>query len=200
MIELEVKFLLNDRRVHLERLEGLGAELISPEVHELNLRFDLPDGSLTASHQVLRLRRDAAVRLTYKGPGQLLKELWAREEIEFAASDFETAKAFLEALGYRVSMIYEKFRSSYRLGETELMFDRTPIGDFVELEGPDEDALRACAEALGLDWQAAFQGSYAQLFEQAKAALKLDVRDMTFENFTEVTVTASTLGLASADL
>ena len=59
---------------------------------------------------MLRLRRDSSVRLTYKGPGKTIDGVHLRKEIEFAASDFDAAQAFLEALGYQVQMIYEKYR------------------------------------------------------------------------------------------
>ena len=35
------------------------------------------------------------------------------QELEFTVGDFDMARAFLQALGYQVSMIYEKYRAGY---------------------------------------------------------------------------------------
>ena len=125
--ELEVKFYLDDLPSLEDRLKQLGARLVQKRVYESNLRFDTPDGDLTRSYQVLRLRQDTEARLTYKGPALNQGGVRARREIEFTVSDFKEARALLEALGYIISMIYEKYRATYELdgvlavirGETE---------------------------------------------------------------------------------
>jgi adenylate cyclase class 2 len=199
MIESEVKFLLNDLPGLRRRLESLGARLAAPEVHEVNLRFDTPERSLAETFQVLRLRRDSRVRLTYKGAGRIVEGVNARTEIEFEAGDFNAARAFLEALGYEISLVYEKYRTTYELDGVEVVLDRTPIGDFAELEGPDGAAIAAAAEKLALDWGARSIVSYTFLFDAVKTALNLSMRDLTYENFKGVEVTPKALGLRPAD-
>ena len=200
MIESEVKFLLNDLPGLARRLETLGARLASQEVHEINLKFDKPDRSLTRSFQVLRLRQDARVRLTYKAPGKIVEGVNARTEIEFEADDFEAAKAFLEALGFEISLVYEKYRTTYELDRVEIVLDRTPIGDFAELEGPDGETIAALAGKLGLDWSARTPASYTFLFDEVKRALGLAMRDLTFENFKGVAASPEALGVRPADV
>lgn len=199
MVEKEVKFLIRDIGGIAARLQALDAELETAEVHELNLRFDRPDGSLTAAYQVVRLRRDGRARLTYKGQSVLLSEVSARREIEFEVSDFDAAQAFLEALGYEVSMVYEKHRTTYRLGDVEVVLDRTPIGDFIELEGSRAESIRSASQKLGLDWEARSLLSYAGLFERVKLKLGISKRDLTFENFSGFRLGPETLGLVFAD-
>jgi adenylate cyclase class 2 len=198
-IESEVKFLLNDLPGLQRRLETLGARLAAPEVREVNLKFDRPDRSLTQTFQVLRLRRDSRVRLTYKGPGRIVDGVNARKEIEFEAGDFEAAQAFLEALGFEVNLVYEKYRTSYELDGVEIVLDHTPLGDFAELEGPDGAAIAALAARLGLDWSARTVASYTFLFDEVKRSLGLAVRDLTFEDFEGVAVTPAALGVRPAD-
>src|SRR3990172_1232689 len=134
--ELEIKLYLNDLPAFRQRLEALGAKLVQLRVHEVNLRFDTPEGSLTRSLQVLRLRQDTAARLTYKGPGEDTGGVRARRELEFTVSDFEAARALLEALGYQVSLMYEKYRTTYDLDGVYVTLDEMPYGDFAEIEGP----------------------------------------------------------------
>jgi adenylate cyclase class IV len=49
--EIEIKFYVNDLKRLEARLLELGAVLIQPRVHESNVRFDLPDGSLRADDE-----------------------------------------------------------------------------------------------------------------------------------------------------
>ncbi len=198
-MEREVKFLLADLEGMRSRLESLGARLEKPRVHEYNLRFDRPGHELARSFQVLRLRRDAGVRVTYKGPGKMEGGVRARQEIEFEVGDFEAARALFESLGYHVSFVYEKHRTTYRLGALEVVLDETPLGNFAEIEGPDAASIRQAAARLGLRWEARIVGSYLDLFEAVKTKLELACRDLTFENFEGVRVAPEAMGAVFGD-
>jgi len=54
----------------------------------------------------------------------------------------------LRALGYEPTYRYQKYRQPYHLAAVEVLLDETPIGNFLELEGPPE-AIDAAARALG---------------------------------------------------
>ena len=200
MQEIEAKFYLLDREAFAARLAAAGAKETAERIFEQNLRFDNPAGELSATFQILRLRRDTRFRLTYKGPGELVDEVRRREEIEFEVSDFKAATALLERLGFLVVLVYEKYRTTYRLGELEIVIDETPLGDFTEFEGPDGTAIREASQALGLDWEGRINDSYAVLFDHARFAMGLEFRDMTFENFKDLEVTHDLLGILPADL
>ena len=139
--ELEVKLYLENLPALKGKLERLGAELTEARLHEVNLRFDLRGGELTRSAQVLRLRQDTAARITYKGPGEMIAGVHARREIEFAVSDFESAQSLLETLGYQVSLMYEKYRTTYTLDGLQITLDEMPYGHFTEIEGSDTSAI-----------------------------------------------------------
>lgn len=197
--EIEVKFYITDLARIRERLEALDARLVQPRVLETNLRFDTPDQELARTYRVLRLRQDTEARLTFKGPAQSSEGARIRQEIEFTVEDFDRARAFLEALGYRLTLAYEKYRMVYDLDRVHVTLDGMPYGDFVELEGPDVPALQLVNGKLDLDWEAGVPASYTVLFEQLKAKLNLSFRDLTFENFRDVPVTAADLGVRPAD-
>lgn len=197
--EQEVKYYIADLEKLEARLQKLGARQVQPRVHEVNLRFDTQQGDLARAYQVLRLRRDQNNRLTYKGPSKFQDGVRVREEIEFQVSDFEAARAFLEALGYQVSMMYEKYRAAYELDEVEITLDEMPYGDFAELEGPDPQVIQQVNQRLGLDWEARSDASYTVLFDQLKQRLGLNFRDLSFENFEAVKITARDLQLRPAD-
>ena len=197
--EIEAKFYVSRAADLQQRIEGLGAVLIAHRVHELNLRFDTPDRELHQLGHVLRLRQDTRARLTYKDAARMDAGALSRSELEVTVSDFNVTRNLLEALGYQVALIYEKFRTTYRLGQTELMLDEMPYGDFLEIEGNAED-IRQCAEHLGLTWSAAIPDSYSALFERLKASLGLGFRDLTFENFNGVSISPADLKVVPADL
>ncbi|NLC28903.1 MAG: class IV adenylate cyclase, partial [Chloroflexi bacterium] len=133
--EIEVKFLLKDLTALIQKIDQLNLSCTQKRVHEFNLRYDLPDGHLVAKKQVLRLRQDTQALLTFKGPGVLDEGVLLRKEIEVSVSDFDTARRLLEALGYQVIMMYEKYRANYLMDGVILSVDETPFGLFIELEG-----------------------------------------------------------------
>lgn len=197
--EIEVKFFVHDLNAVTERLQANGARLLSPRVLETNLRFDTPDGSLTRQRQVLRLRQDVNAVMTFKGPAQAGEEVSARQEIEFQVSDFTAARHLLEALGYQVAVIYEKYRTEYELGGLTVMLDEMPFGSFMEIEGPDAASIRSAAQKLGLDWEARSVASYLALFSQLRSSRQLSARNLTFAEMQGVNVSAQDLGLRYAD-
>ena len=197
--ELEIKLYISDLPALKIQIEALGARMVKTRVHEYNLRFDTRDGQLTSTAQVLRLRQDTAARLTYKGPGEMVDGVRSRKEIEFTISDFDAAKNFFEALGYQVSVIYEKYRTTYELQDVEVTLDEMPYGDFTEIEGQDTDTINAVADRLGINRHTSITGSYTVLFERLRAVLGFTFRDLTFENFGNLEVTPADLGVTPAD-
>jgi adenylate cyclase, class 2 len=187
-LELEVKFAVPGLQPFADRLQALGAVQTQPRLYEINLRFDTAEGSLEAAKRVLRLRQDSQARLTYKGPGQIVDGIHQRVELEFSVSDFDSARLFLEALGYRVSWMYEKYRQAYALGEVTITLDEMPFGGFLEIEGPDAARIQDTAGALGLDWEERILVSYAVLFKRVCQELGLKFRDLSFANFEDISV------------
>lgn len=200
MQETEAKFFVQDLGRIKSQLEKLSAQLIQERVLETNLRFDLPGARLRAQGRVLRLRRDTDVRLTYKGASINEQGVLSREEIEFIVEDYEKARRFLEALGFEKLVYYEKFRTTYELNNTHIMLDELPCGDFVEIEGETLESIRQVADQLSLNWETAIATSYSALFERVQRALKLSFPDLSFVNFEGIRVTASDLGVLTADV
>jgi adenylate cyclase class 2 len=197
--ELEVKFYVSELNELQKRLESIGAQVVQPRTHEVNLRFDTPDRDLTRTYQVLRLRHDTAIRLTYKGPSQVKGGVRARKEIEFVVSDFKAAQDLLEVLGYQVSMMYEKFRTEYILDGVYITLDEMPYGDFTEIEGPDPQSIQAINQRLGMDWDKRILESYNLLFERLRSILGFEFRDLSFANFEGLEINFSTIDIVPAD-
>jgi adenylate cyclase, class 2 len=103
--------------------------------------------------------------LTFKSPPEQLaigpaapppdRRHKVREELETVLTDAEALKKIFEGLGLRGWFRYEKFRTPYRLPgrhkwakDLLIDFDETPIGTFIELEGPHH-AIDQAARLLG---------------------------------------------------
>ena len=197
--ELEVKLYVSDLEAVRKRLEARQAVQKQARTHEMNLRFDTKQGELSREYKALRLRSDTAVRLTFKGPSSSREGVRVRQEIEFTVSDFNAARAFLEALGYHVAMIYEKYRAEYDLEGVSISLDELPYGNFVEIEGENPQHIRRISDLLGLNWQNRISDSYVLLFNRLRSEFSLEFRDLIFDNFEGLDCSLDVLGVKAAD-
>jgi adenylate cyclase, class 2 len=196
--ETEVKFNISNLRAIENGLHSMGAQLFQPRTREINLRFDTPNRDLERGRRVLRLRQDQSVRLTYKDGNNIVDGALSRREIEFGVSDMDAATHFLEALGYRLVFLYEKYRTTYELEGGHVMLDEMPFGNFLEIEGA-LGLLKHIAARLQLQWGKAVPASYHELFERIQKTRGFAFRDLSFENFQGTTVLPADLDVQPAD-
>jgi len=165
VVESEIKIPVIELEPTRARLVTAGAKILTPAEKEVNVLFDTSTSELATGSRVLRIRRvgDRSI-LTFKGPAVWDGAVKQRREIELAVSSAETMAERLNALGYAPWMRYEKIRESWIFGQVRVELDHTPMGDFVELEGPPHD-LPEAATSLGLDPDDAVRGSYISLWE-----------------------------------
>jgi len=100
-----------------------------------------------------------------------------REEHEIRVSDRDALIRIIAGLGFRPSFRYEKFRTTYRLpgiAKVKVEFDETPIGLFLELEGPRREIDRAAAR-LGFGRAQYISKSYGELFIEAGGGVRAGV-------------------------
>ena len=185
--ETEVKLHSPDLAAVRDALGAAGARLSKPRVFERNLRYDSANGTLMAEGIVLRLRQDEAVKLTYKADASMVDGIVSRFEAEVEVSDFETMDVILRRLGYRVGLIYEKYRTTYELEGAEVVLDELPYGNFTEIEG-DAATIERVLDMLGLGGYRRMAGSYTDIFVSLRERLELDVEDCTFDEFAGVDV------------
>jgi adenylate cyclase class 2 len=190
-LEVEVKFLVETLAGWRERLLAVGAMLQKERVYERNVRLDTADSALLERLQLLRLRQDTAVRLTFKGPAdEVVSEAKVREELEVTVSDFDTAVLIFQRLGLAPVQVYEKYRETWQLGEVEVVLDEMPYGNFVELEG-SEAGIKTAVAILGLDWHKRLITNYLAIMAQLKVHHNLPFDDVTFANFENLTISAA---------
>ncbi len=199
MQEIEAKFYISNLKALEDKILALGAVLLEPRVLEINLRFDTPANVLQHNHRVLRLRKDHSFHLTYKDNSSLQDGALVRREIEFNVSDHTAARQFLEALGYEVVVIYEKYRTTYSYQNSEVLLDELPYGNFCEIEGPDVNTIQQIAEDLEITWQNSIPMSYLALLEYLRNSKKTRAENLTFQAFTGQHIHAEDLGVIPAD-
>jgi len=200
MQEIEAKFYISRLESLKEKIVHSDAVLLEPRVLETNLRFDTEDNTLMQNQRVLRLRRDSQAHLTYKDSTSLQEGALVRREIEFEVSDFNAARDFLQALGYELVIIYEKYRTTYSLMDCEVLLDELPFGNFCEIEGKNIYSIRMAADLLGLHWSDSIPTSYLGLFSQLRHTKKVQAENLTFQAFEGIHLTVEDLGVIPADL
>ncbi len=181
-IETEIKLRVRSVREIRRRLARAGARRFARQ-HEVDTLYDTPAGTLKRRGELLRLRlRRGRALVTYKGPQEARRRYKIRREIEFAVSDPQGFRAALEAMGFRPWFRYEKYRTSYRLPRLPglaIELDETPIGVFLELEGPPE-AIDRAARLLHYTPDDYLPATYYSLFLQARRRLGLPAAAMLF--------------------
>ena len=197
--EIEIKLFVRDLDVVENRLKSMGAELEQPRTHEINLRFDTAESELSKANKALRLRSDTKARMTFKGPSVNRGGVRERQEIEFVVDDFHSARAFLEALGFRIKLVYEKYRAQYLYQGVRVTLDELPYGKFVEIEGPDPASIHELCDELKLNWENKISESYVMLFNRLQRQEGYQVRDLIFENFSDEVIAERDLDLRPAD-
>lgn len=200
-LEVEVKFLLGDVARLRRRLAAMGAAPVKARLYERNVVFDNEQEQLRREGKLLRLRQDDRARLTYKGEPEAAAmgpdDMKVREELEVEVEDFATLETLLGRIGFAPTLVYEKYRETYRVDGVEIVLDELPFGDFLELEG-EEDAIRAVAAELDLPWAERIVADYLQLLERLCAQENLPFSDLTFSNFEGVGVSVADLKGAKA--
>jgi adenylate cyclase class 2 len=202
--EIEVKLRVADLPAILRRLKQLHACQVYPRLHELNTLYDSPNKALARRGQLLRIRierpaphgRRVSTRppsravLTYKGPSDssrsqrrgLSRRYKVRREREVTLDDAETMSNILAELRLLPTFRYEKFRTTYALpglSSLKVELDETPIGVFIELEGPPS-AIDRAARLLGYTQTDYIVQSYGSLYLAVCRRQGIKPADMLF--------------------
>lgn len=154
MREVELKSVVDDITVRRSLLEAAGGRLVYSG-RLTDVRYDLPDRSLTTRDHVLRLRVYEAAdggqaNLDWKGDTQYEDGFKVREEISTTAGNADAVASILERLGYEPTMKIERHIAQYDLHGAVVRFEEYPDMDtLVEVEGSPE-AIERAIEAMGL--------------------------------------------------
>jgi adenylate cyclase class 2 len=191
--EIEIKLRVADVAALRSRLKHLRAREISPRTFESNTLYDTPRKNLRRRGRLIRIRieqpassfgkrrpnEDAATVLTYKGPSlvsrnatkagrhsKIRSQFKIKDEAEVSVAGAGEMARILRALGFHPVFRYEKFRTTYTLPGVrglKIELDETPVGIYLELEGPVAGIDRA-ARLLGYGRKDYMTDTYASLY------------------------------------
>ena len=169
-VEIEAKLKVDSHKAIERNLPKLGARFSAIQ-KQTDYYFDDSKSSFTKQDKCLRIRKESVDSkdkyfLAYKGPKQN-SNFKKRAEIEIEVSDFEKTNAILEILGYRQAIVVEKTRKLWKLKQCLVALDKVKkLGNFVEIEGPDNKKIEKVKTLLGLENIVHIKQSYADLLSQ----------------------------------
>src|ERR1051326_5388206 len=165
--ETEIKLAMESAKAACSLLRHGDFRTARRRVFEVNIVFDTADSTLRKSGRLLRIREAGkTTTLTYKGVATAGRHK-SRQEIETTLNDVAAATAIFKCLGYLPLFRYEKYRTEFRdrAGAGIAMLDETPIGVYLELEGPPR-WIDATARRLGFRRGDYITESYGRLYFQ----------------------------------
>ncbi len=185
--EIELKFPISDPAALQARLPQLGFHLDTPRTFEHNTLYDTAARDLRVQRQLLRIRQYGDLcTVTHKRlPDQAAIDTTRykiRIETETTVADGHALAEIFEQLGYIPVFIYEKFRTEWSHTierSAHLVVDETPIGNYVELEGPPGWIDQTVAE-LQIDPATCLTDSYGKLFLDWKQRTGSPAEHLTF--------------------
>jgi adenylate cyclase, class 2 len=169
--ETEIKLAVSGVQALRRRLKSLGFRVVEARHFESNRVYDFDDLRLRKKRCLLRLRlENAHCLVTFKGAPLDSRAYKIRSEIETYVADGKRMGEIFGALGFGQKFRYDKYRTTFarrrdktRAPKAVAELDETPIGAFLELEGPkrwiDEVAL-----GLGYAPEDYITSSYGTLF------------------------------------
>lgn len=200
--EREIKLRVVDEEALKRALARMGARPVGSgdgRVHEWNMVFDTAGQELAKRGQLLRIRKETAnggngkarFVLTFKKPSESAEQDGhghkVREEIETEVGDGDALKRMVEGLGMSAQFSYEKYRTTMKLPSSVMWasglvieLDETPMGTFLELEGPAE-AIDRAAQELGYSKPDYITNSYLGLHLDECRRRGESPRDMVFD-------------------
>jgi adenylate cyclase class 2 len=191
--EIELKFSLPDPEALQTRLPPLGFHLVTPRTFEHNTLYDTTSRDLRARREILRIRQYGPLcTVTHKRlPNQQdpvdTTRYKIRIETETTIAEPEAMSEIFQQLGYSPAFVYEKYRTEWSCSTgtiiAHLVIDETPIGNYVELEGPTAWIDQTLID-LNIDPATCLTDSYGKLFLDWKQRTASPAENLTFNEIT----------------
>ena len=184
--EIEAKFLDADHDELRAKLTEIGAVCQQPMRLMKRKGYDFPDSRLRNTQNGWVRIRDEGDKITMSYKQLDNRGLDGTKEVQLVIDSFESADAFLKAVGMQSGVYQETKRESWTWQGCEIELDHWPwTKPYVEMEGPDAATLRDLAGKLGLDWATAKHGSVEIVYRG-----EYDVTDADVNNIEVVTFEA----------
>jgi predicted adenylyl cyclase CyaB len=168
MLEIEIKIKVEHLAQIKEKVLSLGATIVKERHSSDDTFYDYQSLELRKKHHALRVRKiNKKTFLTFKGPVQKSRKFKIREEYETELKNEKHLRKILKSLGLQPVFQYSKFRTVYRKKRLIICLDETPIGNFIELEGEQNEIVKF-AKALDYSKEDFIKLDYVQLIQREK--------------------------------
>lgn len=150
--ELELKFLEIDKEAIVGKLISKGATLTVDSILK-TVYFDTEDSQIFKKNELLRVRTFGdKVELCRKVNMRIEDDCKVYDEVEVFVSDFDETVRFLESLGYKKVIEYEKKRTEYKLPDgSKFEIDEIPtVPVFLEIEAVSFERIKALIDEYDL--------------------------------------------------
>ena len=150
MREIEVKILEINKEEIIKKLEFLNAQIILDDALIEDYNFDFQDNFLKKKKELLRLRKIGKdVYLTHKKNYSIQNNIRKEDEFETNIGNAEQMRIILQGLGFHITSIRQKRRTSYLLEKVRFEIDTYPeIPTYLEIEAPSEYKIKEMLEKL----------------------------------------------------
>jgi adenylate cyclase class 2 len=161
--EIEIKFKIDKPQRVRNLLKEKGGLFIG-KAFERTIRFDTPNKDLEKAGKFLRIKTGFANTITLKErvANSNYKE---RREMETTVGDPKEMIMILKKLGFTKTLIMEKYREKWEINKTEVVIDKLPMGNYIEIEG-EKKTINKVIEILNLDAKQKILGTYWDLWRE----------------------------------
>src|SRR5262249_15920086 len=126
-------------------------------------------GNLQKAGKLLRVRKTPSSQtVTYKGPILATSKLKHRDEIDCRIEKADTMIRILEESGFKVRTEYSKYRTVFEKQDFNISLDETEAGNYLEVEGPSDEAITRLGIELGYSEQDFVRRTYAELIAEKR--------------------------------
>lgn len=153
-IEYEATFININKDEVRARLRAVGAELVYPEILQKRVTFRLPAGQAKPGGW-LRVR-DEGDKITMSLKVRNGDNIEDQKELCLKIDNFDVGAAFLENIGCEKKAYQETRRELWQLDGAQITIDEWPwLEPFVEVEGKNEENVKAVSAQMGFDYSQA---------------------------------------------
>ncbi|MDP2860088.1 MAG: class IV adenylate cyclase [bacterium] len=179
--EIEVKFKVANFGMVRRKLKSAGAKRLG-QAFEKTTKFDAPNEALRQRKLWLRTRSGFKNVITLKEKtGAADKKFKERRETEIEISDVGGMEEILKRLGFSKTLVMEKVREKWFLGKTEVVLDKLPFGNFLEIEGLPK-AIEKTEKTLGLNPAQRIVLTYWHLWEDIRKKKGIENENIVFKS------------------
>lgn len=138
--EIEIKFKINNPRKIRMLLKDNGGVFIG-KAFEKTIRFDTSNKDLEKTGRFLRIRTGFANTITLKEK-IINPDYKERKEFETTIGNPKEIIIILKKLGFTKTFIMEKYREKWEINGAEVVIDKLPMGNYIEIEGEEKEINR----------------------------------------------------------